>query len=580
MQKKYLRTDSIRSRIRLLILSRLFIVTFILGIAFFAAVNADNGLSDIHKSSLFITIIFIYLISIVFYLFFFYFSDVAINIYFQGIADVVAITAMVYGTGGIHSLYSVFYPLVIIYTVTFLGRRAGLLIATAAALFYGFFAVLEYYALIRPVLLMPFDFYRLDAGYVIARVLTHIISFYFTAFLSIFVVEQEKKTRVLLTEKQDAFARLDILHKSIIESLNAGIMTINPEGRIKSFNRAAFEITGYTLSEVENQKLSDIFPDFFDFLQKKKQSERNFPVLTRFEGVFHTNRGKKLNLGASVSTLRDPQGSIIGDIVIFEDVAEIIKMRDSLEKSRRLIFTGEIAANLAHEIRNPLASIGGSIQLLRKDTPHGHVNQKLFDIIMRGKEQLESFLKDFLLLARPAPGICEDVELRKTIVDVIDSLRLVPDWRQPLQLNLNLPEAPVTIHVNKTEIRQVIWNIILNALQAMPAGGNLTVELALFRNNEIDSVQIKVSDDGCGIDNGNLRRIFEPFYTTREVGTGLGLAVVNRIIQNWQGTIDMESESGKGTTFTVTLPLRAPDCKKRFGTETEQGEENGEDTDC
>lgn len=198
MQKKYLRTDSIRSRIRLLILSRLFIVTFILGIAFFAAVNADNGLSDIHKSSLFITIIFIYLISIVFYLFFFYFSDVAINIYFQGIADVVAITAMVYGTGGIHSLYSVFYPLVIIYTVTFLGRRAGLLIATAAALFYGFFAVLEYYALIRPVLLMPFDFYRLDAGYVIARVLTHIISFYFTAFLSIFVVEQEKKTRSFL----------------------------------------------------------------------------------------------------------------------------------------------------------------------------------------------------------------------------------------------------------------------------------------------------------------------------------------------------------------------------------------------
>lgn len=275
-------------------------------------------------------------------------------------------------------------------------------------------------------------------------------------------------------------------------------------------------------------------------------------------------------LGASLSPLRDPQGRIIGEIIIFEDIAEMIEMRESLEKSRRLAFTGEIASNLAHEIRNPLASIGGSIQLLSEDTPPGHVNQKLFAIILRGKEQLDSFLKDFLLLAKPASGICEEVELQRTIVEVIDSLRLVPDWRQPLKLNLSLPESPVSININKTEIRQVLWNLILNALQAMQAGGVLTIEVSLCRRNDTDSVQIKVDDDGCGIDKNNLRRIFEPFYTTKDIGTGLGLAVVSRIIENWQGTIDIESESGKGSTVTIIFPLCIPACKKTFTIDTEQ----------
>jgi len=560
MSNPYLPKDNIKDRIRLLILSRLFIVTFILGITVFAKVNSGEGLTEISESFFFITLIFIYVLSIGFFLLFYYLRQVLLNIYIQGIADVIVITAMVYGTGGIHSLYSVFYPLIIIYTVIFLGRGGGLLIASASAIFYSTLAVLEYSLVINPNFSTAFDNYPPDAGYLLARVVTHIISFYFTALLSIFVVDQEKKTRALLAEKQDAFAQLDILHKSIIESIGAGIMTLNPTGRIKSFNRAASEITGFTFSEVANRSLADVLPDLFDYLQKQKKRDSKSP--TRFEAAFNTSKGKKLKIGASLSLLRDPQGRIIGDIIIFEDVAEILEMRESLEKSRRLAFTGEIAANLAHEIRNPLASIGGSIQLLREDTPQGHVNQRLFDIIMRGKEQLESFLKDFLLLARPAPGICEEVELRKTIVDVVDSLRLVPDWREPLKLNLNLPEAPVVIKVNKTEIRQVLWNLTLNALQAMPAGGVLTIDVSLCRKSDADHVQIRISDDGCGIDQSNLRRIFEPFYTTRDVGTGLGLAVVSRIIENWQGSLTVESESGKGTTVGITFPLSASDRKK------------------
>jgi two-component system sensor histidine kinase PilS (NtrC family) len=561
MEEKNLPPDNVLDRVRLVILSRLFIVTFILGIHVYAELNAEVGLFDIPVSIFSLTIIFTYTFSVIFVFLIYFYRNTAVNIYTQSIADLILITSVVYGTGGIQSIYSVFYPLVIIYTVMFLERKGGVLIATAAAVLYVLLAVLEYYGLINPMRVSQFTAYRLDAGYVLARVVTHIISFYFTALLSLYVVGQERKTRTLLAEKQDAFARLDILYKSIIESVSAGIITLNLEGRIKSFNRAASAITGNSFNEVENRKLSDIFSDFDAYLQQQKIQEGRSSKPIRFEGVFHTTKGQELKLGASLSRLKDPQDNVIGDIIIFEDITEIIDMRESLEKNRRLAFSGEVAANLAHEIRNPLATIGGSIQLLRQDIPLDHGNQKLFDIILRGKEQLEKFLKDFLLLARPAPGICEEVDLNEVINEVIDSLRLLSDWREPLELRLKLPPDKFMINANKTELRQVLWNIATNALQSMPKGGTLILEADRVLLKGIDSAEIVIKDTGSGIEKNDLRKIFDPFYTTRTVGTGLGLAVVSRIIENWMGTIRVSSEPEQGTTFTVTFPRQVLYCK-------------------
>lgn len=555
MEEKYT-YDNLTARIRWLIFSRVVIVSFILGIAVFVELNAGGGLSEISGSIFFKIILCIYPLSIVYFLLFYRFPDAIANAYLQSMVDVLAITAMVYSTGGIQSLYSVFYPLVIIYSVIFLGRRGGLLIASTAGICYGLLAVFEYHRLIDPQVFTLFNDYQLTAGYVLARIVTHILSFYFTAFLSIFVVDQEKKTRNLLAEKEDDFAKLDILHQSIIESVNLGIITVSNLGRIKSFNRAATEITGLAFKDVENLMFADIFPDFYDFLHDQKKMESSLSGLTRFEGVFHTNEGRELKLGASLSPLRDNYGAIIGEIIIFRDITEILEMRYSLEKSRRLAFIGEVAANLAHEIRNPLASIGGAVQLLKQDFPRTETNAKLFQIILRGKDQLDNFLKDFLLMARPAPGISEEIDLSSMIKDVLDSLRLVPDWPRPLKLNLSLPEYPVLISVNKTEIRQALWNLILNSVQSMPGGGELTIEVSLCRLNSVDAVEIRITDNGCGIERENLQRIFEPFYTSRDMGTGLGLAVVSRIIENWKGKIEINSEVGKGTHCLLTIPLR------------------------
>ena len=147
-----------------------------------------------------------------------------------------------------------------------------------------------------------------------------------------------------------------------------------------------------------------------------------------------TGDGRKLLLGGSVSPLRDPSGVTIGNIIIFQDLTEINEMKESLEKSRRLAFIGEMAAGLAHEIRNPLASISGSIQMLKGDLTRNDTNARLMQIILRGKDQLESFLKDFLLMARPAPGVREEIDVKETIRDVIESLRCISDWNELLEV--------------------------------------------------------------------------------------------------------------------------------------------------
>lgn len=554
--------QNIIARIRLTILSRLFIVTFILGIHVYAETGEGVGFFPIPVSFFSLTILFTYFISAIFVFFFYHNRSATVNIYFQSITDLFVITSVIYATGGIHSIYSVFYPLVVIYAAIFLERRGGLLIASAAAILYGLSAVLEYYELIHPILASYFSSYRVDAGYVMARVVTHLISFYLTAFLSSYVVGQEKKTRALLAEKQDAFAQLDILYKSMIESVNVGIVTINLEGRIKSFNRAASAISGYSFREVENRKFSTIFPDFHDYLeQQKKQTDRD-AALPHFEGVFHTAKNREMKLGASLSKLKDQRGNVIGDIIIFEDIAEIMEMRESLEKNRRMAFTGEVAANLAHEIRNPLAAIGGSIQLLKNDIPLEHGNQRLFEIILRGKEQLETFLKDFLLLARPAPGVCEDVDLSEAIHEVVASLRLLPDCPESLDIRIKLPPQRLIVKVNKAELRQVFSNLAANALQAMPEGGILVMEARKIFFQEVAFVEIVIKDSGRGIEKTDLQYIFDPFFTTRSVGTGLGLAVVNRIVENWKGNIRVSSEPGQGTTFTIMFPVEVLYCKR------------------
>jgi len=547
--------EYLTSRFRWLLLARVIIVTFLLGSATFVEIMGIEAQSAISVPLLFNTILLTYILSIIFLFLPRYIPSVSLNIYLQSTSDIALVTALVYATGGGHSIYSVFYPLIVIYSVLFLARKGGVIIASIASVFYALFADFEFAGAVYSFFVGQVSYSPLNTGDVFTRIITHVLSFYLIAFLASFVVEQERKTRTLLVEKQGAFDQLDLLHRSIIESVDTGILTINLNEQIKSFNRAATEITGLFFPDIENRSLSDIFM-YVPELQTRSENQKNKPqAKTRFEIPFLTSDGKRLILGGSVSPLRDPFGVLIGSIIVFQDLTTINAMKESLEKSRRLAFVGEMAAGLAHEIRNPLASIGGSIQMLKGDFTKNETNARLMQIILHGKDQLENFLKDFLLMARPALGIREVFDVRDTIKEVIESLRCVADWHEQLEVIINLSEKHLSIRANKMEVRQVVWNLILNAIQAMPEKGVLKVEGYPILYGDKEGVEIKISDTGFGVKEQDFQKIFEPFYTTRETGTGLGLAIVNRIIEAYNGKIHLNSEPEKGTTFTLWIPV-------------------------
>ena len=540
-----MKDNSLGKRLRWLMFFRVIIVTFLLCITIFIGIKETEPSLQAALVPAYSIIALAYLLSFAYIFISKIIKNIRLNIYIQSLSDLSLITGLVCATGGIESIYSVFYPLVIIYSVLFLAGRGGLISASVSSIFYGLLLDLEYYGLIQPIYTWDYD-YNSSAGYVFSRIFIHIISFYIIALLTSFAVKQEKRARDLLEEKESAFDQLDLLHKSIIESVDSGILTIDLNGNIKSFNKGAEKITGFLRSEIINKKLDDVFPVLSSLLNKENQWKQG----RRFEAV-----GSGKILGCSVTPLVDSNRKKIGNTLIFQDLTVIKEMERKIERNKRLAFVGEMAAGLAHEIRNPLASISGPIQMLSKDLRLDETDRKLMQIILRGKDRLDGFVKDFLLLARPKPSERRDINVEVIIDDLLESLRFSPEWREDIEVIKNLCNQ-TSIYGNKAEIRQVIWNMISNAVQAMPEGGKLKIETREVFNDTKEYLEIRISDNGCGIEEKNQDKVFEPFYTTKKNGTGLGLAIVNRIVESHMGKIRIKSKPGKGTDCIVLLPIK------------------------
>ena len=538
-----MKDNPLDKRLRWLIFFRFIIATFLLGITTFIRIKETEASLQAALTPVYFIISLIYLFSFACLFIPKIIKNIRLNIYIQSLSDVSLITGLVYATGGIESIYSVLYPLVIIYSTLFLAGRGGLISASVGSIFYGLLLDLEYYGLIQPVSLLGYD-YNYEAGYIFSRIFIHIISFYIVALLTSFVAKQEKMARDLLKKKESAFDQLDLLHKSIIESVDSGILTIDLNGNIKSFNKGAEEITGFLRFEIINKKLDDVFPVLSSILNKENQWKQG----GRFEVV-----GSGKILGCSVTPLVDSNRKKVGNTLIFQNLTVIKEMERKIERNKRLAFVGEMAAGLAHEIRNPLASISGPIQMLSKNLRLDETDKKLMQIILRGKDRLDGFVKDFLLLARSKPSERRDINVEVIIDDLLESLRFSPEWREDIEVIKNLCNQ-TSIYGNKAEIRQVIWNMISNAVQAMPEGGKLKIETRAVFNDTKEYLEIRISDNGCGIEEKNQDKVFEPFYTTKKNGTGLGLAIVNRIVESHMGKIRIKSKPGKGTDCMVLLP--------------------------
>jgi len=238
-------------------------------------------------------------------------------------------------------------------------------------------------------------------------------------------------------------------------------------------------------------------------------------------------------------------------VITFQDLTEVRALEETSRRQDRLAAVGRVAAGIAHEIRNPLASMRGSIQVLRSEISGDSGQAELMEIILRESDRLNRIITDFLTYARPRNSTFTDVDLREPLRETFALLRHSPEVRDDHVLEENLPDEPVTISADASQLKQVFWNLSRNALQAMPAGGSLRVEMNLAANGRL---RITFSDMGDGMSPEQVEQLFEPFSSSTSGGTGLGLSIVYQIIRDHSGTINVRSREGHGTTISIELP--------------------------
>ncbi|MGH9390785.1 MAG: two-component system sensor histidine kinase NtrB, partial [Vicinamibacteria bacterium] len=288
--------------------------------------------------------------------------------------------------------------------------------------------------------------------------------------------------------------------------------------------------------------------DFLDRLKAKLAGKR----FLRMEGAYLNRRGEEIYLGMSVSHLLFDGEKKSGFLFIFQDLTEIKRLEREVRLKENLATMGEMAAGMAHEIRNPLASISGSVQVLAEAEELTEEQKRLMDIIVRESERLSGTLTEFLAYARPPRFEPDQIDLRRVVEETATLLKHSSEVLPEHEIALELPETPVMLFADPNQMKQITWNLARNALQAMPDGGRL--EMALARNGS-GGVVMTFRDQGIGISGGEVHKVFEPFSGSFKRGSGLGLAIVYRIVKDYNGMIQVDSVASKGTVISVHFPL-------------------------
>jgi len=467
--------------------------------------------------------------------------------------DLAVTTAIVHATGAGDSVFSFLYVLVVAYAALLFDRRLSVATAVVASAVYAASLVATaggwggFPAVPASVPLIAADA-AVKAGALLVV----------AALASGLSRELARADRALDEQSRD-FGRLQNLHELTVQSLGSGLLTVDSDEVVRSYNREAERITGIPLSEALGRQLAEIVPGAEAVVRSEALRARERP---RERIPFEDAEGRPLHLGLSVSVLLDAEGRPSGHVVIFQDITGIVQMEQELRQKERMAAVGELAAGIAHEVRNPLASMSGSVQMLQASLADDDAEQRrLMDIVMRETDRLDHLIGDFLLYARPRPPKPEPVALAALTEDLRDMYASA--CPEGVTARFTVPEG-LLVWVDPDQLRQLLWNLLLNGGEGacVPAQEGACVPAQEGaggdRNPEegegSPSVEIVVSDDGIGIDPELLDRVFEPFFTTKPRGSGLGLALVHRIVEANAGTLGVESERSKGARFRLRFP--------------------------
>ena len=464
----------------------------------------------------------------------------------QFLADVLLVSWLVWITGGVRSPYTALYIVIISVASWFIGPRGALITSIGSAAAFNAASLLLLNG-IAPGAGVPLE--DSLAGVIQSMGLAD-VSFLIVGLLAAKLAERQLTSDVQLAEATRTLADLRALHERIVESIRSGLITTDLHGRIYTFNVAAEEITGYRAENVRGRNASMFFGDMTRQIADSMAAAAEGKVSPRFEVDSLTQSGFMLHLGYSIAPLFLESGETSGLVITFQDLTDVRVMEETARRQDRLAAVGRLAASIAHEIRNPLAAMRGSIQMLRSELQQEEDHGQLMEIILRESDRLNKIVTDYLNYARPRAAEMKDVNVGTLIQETLTLLRNSPEITDGHTLTQEVPDEPLIVKGDAEQLKQVCWNVARNAMQAMPHGGEFRVTA---ERTDADRVRISFKDSGAGMSPEQVERLFEPFTSTTG-GTGLGLSIVYQIIRDHSGTINVRSREGTGTTISVELP--------------------------
>ncbi len=512
---------------------RIFILTLLLAIELAVAQFSPAPL----PIRLFIsTILFWYSLSLFYVLLLSFWQEHRLQASLQVLTDLALVSLVVHETGGWDSSLNFLYPLVIIVASVLLPRVWAHLVAALAFILYGTVLELNYYGVVPSYCTTHPGLKALQA-----IIFVNLFAFLAVAYLAGLLTAKLRQVGVQLKDTSGALENLQALHENIIHSISSGLITTGLDGRITLVNTAAQRLLERAPGDLIGAPVTQLFLDPLPNVESQHpHAEVRFDAPTKFRKTFRVR----------VASLAVPERAESGFVYVLDDLTEIRRLEREVRMQDRLAAVGRLAAAIAHEIRNPLTSIAGSVSMLSGVPEMNEEHRRLLDIVTRESQRLNGIITDFLAYSRTKQYRFDRADLIQLVEDTLtlmDHRMSAEKTGIEIERRFTVPEAYAIADGDK--IKQVFWNLCENAVRAMKNGGKLTVAVESLG----DDWQIAFADTGLGMTPQQIEKIFEPFQSNFEGGTGLGLALVYQIVQAHEGKVWARSKPGQGTTFVLRL---------------------------